>query len=715
MGVLGNIAKNLRNITKQYTQTTSRPAIMQPYMATDTGAKLPIFPYPLIMIYELASNVDALRIPIETVNREMFKNGFEVVERFKYKCQNCGKEFEYKPTKEEGVDKDTKPKTPTSTKKSEGEDPTTDTQRRMRKKPGDSEHLECDECGSKDLLRPEPKNRHVLEKLYKYNVNNNNQTLKHVARQLERDLEVADAAYMLVLKNYWINPDGEIDEKKTQIKELLRIDPPQVAMIADADGRIGFDDKRIPVFVCPFFEHRDKRLMKPVCTRRDEHHTQPVRALRALCEVSSIYSIGIPQPKRVIYAEGEVIWRAGKYQPGLIYGFSPIYSIWSKVMALSHMDEYIRKYFDKMRPPRGLLVIASRNYESFRKAWNALEEKTIEDPYMIHPLTVEAEKGGRNLAQWLDFTGSLKELQFTEIRKELRQIIGATFGVLPLYFGELPTGWSQEGLQVTITNRAIKWGQSILQESFFDIIARMMGVDDWILRLKEGEEADHMRELEIEAQEINNHATLQTMGFAVERTHLGQWKVGKTPTFEQMPMEGAGRGDSLTGDKDRNSPVEGSPMHKRPSDPGGTAQGHPAPAGKSQGKFSPSEKAIIKRLNEFINFINKDIGHSFEFWHTKLVEDVGVPPNFAAGIISNWKRYKKKSGTLYFATVVDEDHPAQHDKPHLLGKDPQHTEEIDTERVGKVKKRKYKYTMKVEDRPPVVVTKEDVTDEESKV
>jgi hypothetical protein len=35
-------------------------------MSTDTGAKLPIFPFPLIMIYELADNIDALRIPIET-------------------------------------------------------------------------------------------------------------------------------------------------------------------------------------------------------------------------------------------------------------------------------------------------------------------------------------------------------------------------------------------------------------------------------------------------------------------------------------------------------------------------------------------------------------------------------------------------------------------------------------------------------------------------
>ena len=73
---ISNFARNVRNLNKSYTETTTRPSVATPYMSTDTGAKLPIFPFPLIMIYELADNIDALRIPIETINREMFKNGF---------------------------------------------------------------------------------------------------------------------------------------------------------------------------------------------------------------------------------------------------------------------------------------------------------------------------------------------------------------------------------------------------------------------------------------------------------------------------------------------------------------------------------------------------------------------------------------------------------------------------------------------------------------
>lgn len=575
MGVIDSLKSAFRLSNKGYTESTVRPSISQPYMSTDTGAKLPIFPFPLIMIYELADNIDALRIPIETINREMFKNGFEIVERFKYKCNNCSKEFQYKPTNEstpEGVMEEAE----------------------------NTENVICDTCGSTDMKRPIPEHRKRLEELMTQEINGNAQNLEDVARQLERDLEVADNAYMLLLKNYFVDDrTGKIDDKKTEIKEIIRVDPPQVAMIADSDGRIGYDDKRNKVYVCPRFEHRDTRLVEDHC---DQCGAQ---ALKAVCEVNSVYSIGIPQPKRVIYGEGELIWKAGKYKPALVYGYSPIYSVWSKAMSLSHMDEYIRKYFDKMRPPRGMLVIASRNYETFRKSWDALEQKATEDPYMIHPLLVEQEKGGQNMAQWLDFTGSLKELEFIAIRQELRQIIGAIYGVLPLYYGEMVGGWSQEGLQVTITNRAVKWGQDILYKSFFKKLSEMFGIDDWDLKLKAGEENDKLRELQQDGTEIQNMQALQGMGFEITRTHQGEYKISKDPVNAPGFIEARGRGDALGGDeesRERDGEQQGALPSPRPSDEGGVAQGHPSSGtGTSMSKKSypdgitPKNFIVVKK------------------------------------------------------------------------------------------------------------------------
>ena len=567
-----------QGIDKAFTETTTRPSIAQPYMATDTGAKLPIFPFPLIMIYELSDNIDALRIPIETLNREIFKNGFEIVEKWKFKCTNCGKEFQYEPLATDLPDDQ-----PFQSNQDNEDNALPKGKRRTANKAKKGivkDDVMCDSCGNTKLLRPVPKNRMLLEGLLNESINSNEQSLEDVSRQLERDLEVADNAYLLVLKNYWIDDaTGLISEKKTEIKEMIRVDPPQVAMIADSDGRIGYDDKRNEIFVCPRFEHRDKRLTSNTCDKCG------AQALKAIMEVNSVYSIGIPQPKRVIYGEGEVIWKAGKYKPGLIYGYSPIYSIWSKAMSLTHMDEYIRKYFDKMRPPRGMLVIASRNYETFRKSWDMLEQKATEDPYMIHPLLVESEKGGKNMAQWIDFTGSLKELEFMALRKELRQIIGAIYGVLPLYFGEMPSGWSQEGLQVTITNRAVTWSQDILRKAFLNKIAHLLGVDDWELRLKAGEETDKLRELQTQSTEIQNMAAMQGMGFEVKRTHTGEFKVSKDPIINPMMMaqeaevakpQQKTRGNAMGQKKENKQSFQGEPKRGRPSDPGGTNQGSPA-------------------------------------------------------------------------------------------------------------------------------------------
>ena len=584
---ISSIKKALTPINKGYTNATTRPSIAQPYMSTDTGAKLPIFPFPLIMIYELADNIDAIRIPIETLNREMFKNGFEITERFKYKCTNCSKEFKYAPNIQ------------------------TNNESKL-----DMSKVQCDSCESYDLIRPVPEHRKILENLMSKPINGNMQSMEDIARQLERDLEIADNAYMLILKNYYIDEvTGEIDVQKTEIKELLRIDPPQVAMIADSDGRIGYDDKRQKISVCPRFEHRDKRQYTDRCDVCN------AKCIKAIIEVNSVYSSGVPHPKRVIYGEGEVIWKAGKYKPSLIYGLSPIFAIWSKAMSLSHMDEYIRKYFDKMRPPRGLLVVASRNYETFRKSWDALEQKAIEDPYMIHPLMVESDKGGKNMANWIDFTGSLQELQFIEIRKELRQIIGAVYGVLPLYYGEMVGGWSQEGLQVTITNRAVKWGQDILYKSFFKKFTEIMGIEDWDLKLVAGEENDKLSELQREGVEIDNMAKLQQMGFKIERTHTGEYNISKEVQQYQNEELKNGRGRETASPKEGRQNAQGEHVQSRPSDMGGVAQGHPS----SGSGTSMSQKNFPNGItpNNF-NVVKKTLQTAMDFgWKkTKTVEEL---------------------------------------------------------------------------------------------
>ena len=195
----------------------------------------------------------------------------------------------------------------------------------------------------------------------------------------------------------------------------------------------------------------------------------------------------------------------------------------------------------------------------------------------------------------------LKELEFIEVRKELRQIIGAIYGVLPLYYGEMVGGWSQEGLQVTITNRAIKWGQDVLFKAFFKRLAEMVGVDDWELRLKAGEENDKLRELQQDGVEIQNMQALQGMGFEITRSHTGEFKVSKDPSTAQQEVEGRGRGRALGEAEEDRQFQQGEPANNRPSDLGGVAQGHPASGkGTSMSKknfpdgITPNNYQVVK-------------------------------------------------------------------------------------------------------------------------
>ena len=178
------------------------------------------------------------------------------------------------------------------------------------------------------------------------------------------------------------------------------------------------------------------------------------------------------------------------------------------------------------------------------------------------------------MAQWIDFTGSLKELEFMALRKELRQIIGAVYGVLPLYYGEMVGGWSQEGLQVTITNRAVKWGQDVLYASFLKKFSELMNVDDWDIKLVQGEENDKLAELQRDGVEIQNMALLQQMGFDISRSHTGDFKVSK----EAQPMEPVemGRGRGTAAPKELQQNFDGQPKLNRPSDIGGIAAGSPS-------------------------------------------------------------------------------------------------------------------------------------------
>jgi hypothetical protein len=153
------------------------------------------------------------------------------------------------------------------------------------------------------------------------------------------------------------------------------------------------------------------------------------------------------------------------------------------------------------------------------KNWEILLKKQKEKPNGIFPLVVpnKATNKGK-FADFIQFTNSLEEMQYSQTREEIRRTIGALWGVMPLWQADISTsgGLNNEGLQVTVTTRAALKGQRIYDEKIFPWIVKQFGIEDWNLELITPEEKDEMAELQREQLKIQNARAMLDMGFDVE-------------------------------------------------------------------------------------------------------------------------------------------------------------------------------------------------------
>lgn len=561
-------------INDEYLHSNSRSSTPYPFLDTPDGSKIPMWRMAPNRMYELADYVGDLRAVIETIQREMFRNGLQVLPRFEHKCLVCLKEYEQKPLK------DYVPISELSNK-------------------GKKEKLQCSACGNdnpRKWSKPDPKNRQVLQTLLDKRVNNNQQSLKIVARQAERDLDIIDGCYILVSRQWAIKtlqtPDPETGATKeavtnineSKIDEIIRIHPIQCSIIASDEATLGVGADGKPRYICPQYDHRDKILETPVCPKCG------CKCFNAFLETNSVpYGIPLSSPKKMYYTQKEIVWIPGKYYPDVLYGNSPIQSVWKKVLSLMFQDEYMWKYFDKDRPPKSLLVMGSRNAESVQSFMEKQRQGARQDPYMPRPILLNTENVGQSL-EYIDLTPNFKELELSDLRKELRQIISTVYGVQPLFYGEqAKAGLGNEALQVTLTNRTIKWFQRFLNENFFNEITDIMEIYDWKIELVTSEEIDELREEQVRGQKIDNTVKLYGMGFDVAFDGENNIVISQFPNPEkQQAMMGGGVGQNEgegNNDKTKSSApkaegeaqkFDGEPKIARPSDEGGTGDGSPA-------------------------------------------------------------------------------------------------------------------------------------------
>ena len=454
----GVVGRFIDRITGNYRRKTTPEPIMPLWKA---GIQEPVLVQGVSIpaLYATVQESIILRTTINTLCQEIFRRGHYWKKKFHKKCKQCEEEYQHDTVSE------------------------------------------CTICGGADFQTPDA-DQILYPRWFVKQRNGMDQSFTDVLREVEWDLDIVDDGFMVLIKEYFLNPDtGEIEFYR--VKELMRGDPTFMRLVSDKRGVRGGR-----YLICPV--HRDKTY-----PFTEEDHKCEVCNLD-LQDVQFINTAG--SGKTQYYIEGEVV-HISKYNPSKLYGRSPVATMWRQAMTLTAMDNFMYLSYQKRRMPRGVLAITTDNIQSTASFWKGAEEKMERDPHYIPKVGIESATG-RGRVEFVRFMDTLDEMQYGAVRDELRMRIAAFYGVSNIFMMDSGKGGglNNEGLQILVTNRAVEFGQKLYSRDIFPRLFGEMGVTDWEMTLYPNEEEDEVTRLRRDEQEVNIAQRMAQLGFQPELT-----------------------------------------------------------------------------------------------------------------------------------------------------------------------------------------------------
>ena len=438
------------SFTNLFRRSTPKPADRQIYnMGIQERQNNYMMTAPII--YSMVQQSVIVRTCITQLKQEVYRRGYIWEKAFEAICNNCGKKHK-RPVQE------------------------------------------CSRCGSDDLRVPDVKQLQFAEKFLEGYVNPSEQLFIDVLKELEDDLNTMDDAYIVLVKEYFLDGNGKI--RMHRIKEIYRGDPVTMFIYADENGVKGTKG-----FTC--VHHRNMLATEP-------HE----KCESCGSDLKPVHFVNRANGEDQYFLEGEVL-HFSKYSPSRLYGFSPVITLYNHIMTLIAMENYVNSAYTKSRMPRGLLAVQTRNMDSMRAFWRGVKEKMEADPHFIPVMGIEAE-GGKGAVEWIKFMDSLKEMDYISVKDDLRDRISAFYGV-----------------------SKVQMAQNVYNNYVFPYLTKQFGITDWNLKLPPSEEEDEIAGLRKREIEVNIAASIKNLGFEVEMDEDGQFTFKKPePQPEQQPVEG---------------------------------------------------------------------------------------------------------------------------------------------------------------------------------
>ena len=351
---------------------------------------------------------------------------------------------------------------------------------------------ECTKCGGE--VRKADKSQLEYAETLLSSQNNMLQDFIEILREIEMDLNIVDDAYIILTKEYFVDPDT----KKImfyRVKEISRADPIFMRILADKRGVRG--GSQYTSLVDRTFRTNDPKKKCPTTGT-------PVVPIHYM----NLAGVG----KGQVYTEGEVI-HISKWSPSKLYGRSPVATMWRQVNTLIAMDNYVYSAYQKKRMPRGVMVIKSYNMETVERTARNIQEHLERDPNYIPTIGVETESGRGGL-EYVRMMDTLEELQYIPIKDDIRQRIAAFFGVSNVFMNDVSGGGlNNEGMQIVVSNRSVAYAQSIYNRVLFPQIAEAFDITEWELKLNPHEEEDEIMHLRRDEMAIRNMMQMKQAGY----------------------------------------------------------------------------------------------------------------------------------------------------------------------------------------------------------
>jgi len=472
-------------------------------------------------LYVLAYQVTEIRSVVLAILREVFRKGFAPWhQKFIRKCVQCGKEFEEE--EEEHCDECFVYEIVLQDVYDEELEEIVS--RRVRK-------YKRDDNGERISVRTTVPNffqQNSFDELA-LNANSFHQNMLDVFHEFMTDILIADDGFLLMNKEYEIDPkNGTIASQK--IFEITRLHPALTEY--DIDRKDGLPERSH--FLCPV--HREQQT-----------HTAPGN-----CDV--VNDLGLRCNAKLLPAMYRYYWRgryryyladeichASFFNPSKTYGYSPVLTVFEKVLALVGADRTLYRYWYERRIPPGLIITYTDDPESLEQEIERVKTQMLNDPNTF-PWVAASARNNRGKTDFVKLAYTFQELDYLPVRQEIRERVAMLWGVTPLFTGDASGvgGLTRESAQTAMHDNLIESYQAVINQHVLPHMLKQMGVTDWEMRLVPPKESSEEIELAVEKQRIENAMQMMQLGYEPikEKGKEIRFKFKKSEQQPGMPLPG---------------------------------------------------------------------------------------------------------------------------------------------------------------------------------